>query len=98
MVQQDSLLHGETLLVVTASNLKDVTLEFLTQSVSLDFLGDALVVEDAQFTLVGDFNEFLTTSGRIGNVNLENRKKEDGLMGGWWINLRYLHVVLKGAW
>jgi hypothetical protein len=43
---EDTLLHGETLLVVSTSDLKDVTLELITESVSLDLSGHTLVVED----------------------------------------------------
>lgn len=74
LVQQDSLLHGETLLVVTAGDLEDVAFEFLAQGVGFDFLGDALVHEDAQLAFIGDFNELLATSGRVSDVKLSEWK------------------------
>ena len=56
VVAQDTLLHGESLLVVSSSNAthhsktvhdlpEDVTLELLTEAVTLDLLGDSLVHE-----------------------------------------------------
>jgi hypothetical protein len=43
--QKDTLLHGETLLVVTARNTENVPLKFVTESIARDFLGHALVVK-----------------------------------------------------
>jgi len=37
-VCEDSLLHGETLLVISTSNLEDVSLEFVSKSFTFDFL------------------------------------------------------------
>lgn len=70
VVQQDTLLHGETLLVVTTGDLENVALEFFTQGITFDFLGDALVHEGAQLAFIIDFNELLATSGRVSNVKL----------------------------
>lgn len=47
LVQQNTLLHGETLLIVTTGNLQDVTLPLVTEGISLDFLSHTLIVEDA---------------------------------------------------
>lgn len=44
--EKDTLLHGETLLVVTAGDTEDVTFEFITERVGGDLLGDPLLVED----------------------------------------------------
>ena len=44
--EEDTLLHGETLLVVSTSDTEDVTLPFVTERVSGDFLCDPLLVED----------------------------------------------------
>jgi hypothetical protein len=76
VVQEDTLFHGETLLIVTTSNLHDVTLEFFTKSVSFNFLRNTLIIEDAQFTLISNFNKFLTTSGRISDINLLKKAGE----------------------
>lgn len=47
MGEKDTLLHRETLLVVSTSDTEDVTLPFVTQRVTWNFLGHFLVVEDA---------------------------------------------------
>lgn len=44
--KEDTLLHGETLLVVTAGNTENVTFPFVTEGVGGDFLSDPLLVED----------------------------------------------------
>ena len=41
----DALLHGETLLVVSAGDAKDVSLPFVTQAFGANFLAHALLVE-----------------------------------------------------
>jgi hypothetical protein len=43
---QHTLLHRETLLVVTTSDLEYVALEFVSDGVSLNFSGHSLVIED----------------------------------------------------
>jgi hypothetical protein len=85
LVRQNTLHHGETLLVVSSRHLKDVALPFVTEKVGLNFLGNALVVEDAptrsifvlavelQLALVNDFNELLATGGRVSNVELNTK-------------------------
>ena len=67
---ENTLLHGETLLVVTTGNLEDVTLELVTERVTLDFLTHSLLVEDADLVFVIDFDELLSAVGGVGNVEL----------------------------
>jgi len=43
---EDTLLHGETLLVVATGDLEDVALELLADAVTSNLVGDALVHED----------------------------------------------------
>lgn len=45
--EQDTLLHRETLLVVTSRDFEDVALEFIAETVTWHFRGHALVVKDA---------------------------------------------------
>ena len=45
--QQNTLLHRETLLVVTTADTEDVALPLVTERVDLNILGHALVVEAA---------------------------------------------------
>jgi len=59
----DSLLHWETLLVISTSDLEDVALEFITDRVTWDFLTHALVDEDSQLALVFDLDELLGSIG-----------------------------------
>lgn len=65
---QHTLLHWETLLVVTTGDLEDVTLELVSDRVTLDLLAHTLVVEDTQLVLVLDFNGLLGTVGWVGDV------------------------------
>jgi hypothetical protein len=46
VVQQNSLLHTKSLLVVSTSDFEDVSLELVTKGISGDFFRDALIVED----------------------------------------------------
>jgi len=92
VVQQNTLHHGETLLVVTTSDLEDVTLPLVAESVDLNFLGDALVVENAQLALISDVDELLAASSRIGDVELHQKlapllkktKEKDGCIARNW--------------
>lgn len=47
MVDHNTLLHSKTVLIDSTSNFKNVTLEFVTKSITINFLGDSLIVEDA---------------------------------------------------
>lgn len=64
----DSLLHGETLLVVAASDLEDVACEFGPEGVGGHFLTHAAVHEDAEFALIFDFDQLLGAVGRVGDI------------------------------
>ena len=44
--EEDTLLHGETLLVVATSNTEDISLPFVAEGVRWHLLGNLLVVED----------------------------------------------------
>jgi endonuclease YncB( thermonuclease family) len=44
--EEDTLLHGETLLVVTSGDAENVALELVAEGVARDLSRDALVVED----------------------------------------------------
>lgn len=66
----NTLLHGEALLVVTASDAENVALELVTDGVARDFLTHAAVHEDAELTLIFDLDELLGAIGRVGDVQL----------------------------
>jgi len=65
LVGEHTLLHGETLLIVTTGDTEDVSLEVITQVITLNFLGHTLVVQMSEFTVVIDFDELLATRRRI---------------------------------
>jgi len=69
-VGKDTLLHGETLLVVTTRDTEDVSLEVITEVVSLDFVTDALVVEVTKLAVIIDVEQLLAASGWVSYVKL----------------------------
>jgi uncharacterized protein YaaW (UPF0174 family) len=69
--QQDTLLHWETLLVVTTGDLEDVTLELITDRLTIDFLTDSLLVEDTQTVVIINLKGLLGPVGWVGNVQLK---------------------------
>jgi len=70
VVHKNTLLHGETILIVTTSDTKDVTLEFITQRRSIHLIADAHFHEDAELLLIIDIEHLLTTSARASDVDL----------------------------
>uniref|UniRef100_A0AC11E6A9 Uncharacterized protein n=1 Tax=Ovis aries TaxID=9940 RepID=A0AC11E6A9_SHEEP len=77
---QDTLLHGETLLVVPATDSDHITLPFFTQGVSSNFCGHTLLVEGTKFSFIVHFNELLAASGRERDVQLHS-EAADSLRG-----------------
>ena len=71
MVEKNTLLHGETLLVITTGDLEDVSLEFVPKGIGFNLLGDALVIENAQLSLIRDLDELLATCCWVSNIKLE---------------------------
>lgn len=61
----DSLLHGKTLLVITAGDFEDVACEFGSYAVAGDFSAHAAVHEDTEFAVIFDLDELLGSIGRI---------------------------------
>lgn len=68
--EEDALLHGETLLVVAASDAEDISLPFITNRVGGNLLGNALVEEDSIPALLIEVNSLLLACGGIGDVEL----------------------------
>lgn len=66
----DSLLHGETLLVVTTGNLEHVALELVTEEVSLNLLAHSLLVEASDSVLVLNINALLGALSGVCDVKL----------------------------
>jgi len=61
----DALLHGETLLVITAGYLKDVAFEFIANAVARDLLAHALLHEDTEAAVIVDFDKLLRAVGGV---------------------------------
>lgn len=66
----DSLLHGETILVVASGDLEDVALEVVAKGIGFDLLADALVEEDAALVIVVDLKAFLSALKGVCDVEL----------------------------
>ena len=66
----DTLLHRETLLVVSAGDAEDVALELIADAVAGDFLTHAAVHEDAELALVFDLDQLLGAIVGVGDVEL----------------------------
>jgi len=66
----DTLLHGESLLVVSSGDAEDITLPFVTQGVGGDLSAHALLVEWTNLVFIVDFEQFLASRRREGHVEL----------------------------
>lgn len=66
----NTLLHGETLLVVTTGNPEDVALELVADAVARDFVTHAAVHEDTELALIVDFDQLLGAIVGVGDVEL----------------------------
>lgn len=66
----NTLLHREALLVVSAGDSEDVTLELVANAVTRNLLAHAAVHEDAQLALIVDFDQFLRAIGWVGDIQL----------------------------
>lgn len=70
----DTLLHGETLLVVSAGDPEDVAGKLGADAITGDLLAHALIHEGAEAALIFDLNQLLGAVGRVavgcGNVEL----------------------------
>lgn len=66
----DTLLHRETLLVVSTGDAEDVALELVADAVAGDFVTHAAVHEDAELALVFDLDQLLGAIVGVGDVEL----------------------------
>ena len=69
-VGQNSLLHREALLVVSARDPKHVSSPLLSKDASVDLLGHAALVEVLELGLIVDLEDLLEASSGVGNVHL----------------------------
>jgi len=67
-LDKDTLLHGETVLIVTTSDFEDVSLEFVTKTVTFDFLAHSSSVEDGKLLIVIDSDGLLAAGRGAGDV------------------------------
>jgi len=67
-LDEDTLLHGETVLIVTSGNFEDVTLEFITEGIAFDFLSHSSSVEKRKLLFIVDGEGLLAASGGAGDV------------------------------
>ena len=67
-LDEDTLFHGETVLIVTTGNFEDVSLEFITESVTFDFLAHSFTVEDGKLLVIIDADSLLAASSGAGDV------------------------------
>jgi hypothetical protein len=72
-IRQDTLTHGETLLVVSSRDAKDVSVEFLSQNASVDFLGHAALVQVLETLFIIDIDDFLHSSARARDIDLQEQ-------------------------
>merc|ERR1712072_462200 len=70
---QDTLHHGETLLVVSARDLEAVALELLTERIGIDFLGHPLVEERQQHAIFIDHDTLLLARFGARDVELHEQ-------------------------
>lgn len=68
---KDTLLHGETLLVVSTSDAEDVALELVADRVTGNLSAHALLHEDGELARIVNLEELLAAVGRVGNVQLD---------------------------
>lgn len=59
---EDTLFHGESLFVVSSSNLEDISLVLISEAISWHFLSHSLVKEDGAFLIIIDFDDLLSSS------------------------------------
>ena len=62
---EDTLLHRETLFVVSSRDLEDVPLELIADRVPWHFVSHSLVHEDTDFSLIVNVNQFVRPIGWV---------------------------------
>lgn len=70
MGKENTLLHGETLLVVTTGDPEDVSLPFVSDGVGGNLLGHPLLDEDSGPPVILEVDELLRAGGGVGDVQL----------------------------
>jgi len=70
VIDKNTLLHGETILIVTTSDAKDVALEFVTKRSGINLIADTHLHEDAKLLLIINIEHLLTTCCGTSDVDL----------------------------
>lgn len=65
---EDTLFHGETLLVIASRDAEDVSLPFLTKGICFYFMAHALLKENTQFLVIIKLKELLAPRCGVGHV------------------------------
>jgi len=68
-VAQNSLLHWESLLVVSSRDPEDVALPLISEDINLDFRPDSLLIEDSELVLIVLLKDLLGPRG--GNCHVQ---------------------------
>jgi len=69
-VGQDTLLHGEALLVVASSDAENVALELITKGIGLNLLAHPLLIERTNLQLISNLDQLLASRGRVRQIDL----------------------------
>ena len=77
---QETMLQGETLLIIPITDLDHITLPFFSQCISSNFCVHILLVERMKFSFIVHFKELLAASGQERDVQLHS-EAADSLRG-----------------
>jgi hypothetical protein len=66
--EENTLFHGETLLVISAGDTEDIAFPLIAYGVGRNLLCDFLIIEDAVSLFVVEIKEFLSPSSGVGDV------------------------------
>jgi hypothetical protein len=70
VVGEDTLLHGEAVLVETTVDSENVALELFTKGICLNFLTHSLLEEDSASVVIVDIERFGCAVSRVRNAEL----------------------------
>lgn len=65
---EDTLLHGETLLVIASRDAEDVSLPFFTKGICFYFMAHAPLKESTQFLVIIKLKELLAPRCGVGHI------------------------------
>jgi hypothetical protein len=70
MVAEDSLFHGESVLVESSVDSEDISFELLSKSIGLNFLTHPSFEEDSAAIVIIDIERFGGSVGGVGDTEL----------------------------